>query len=350
MTKTVAEKKYNFISEKDGLAVLINEKANKLFYLLRNFDSSKLDTEPFFKNYFADHHLGKRLVFSIENSAHILYHAIKKCNKPVDEISMADYGAGLGTLFMLGSLLGVKRFIYNDHLAEWKNNAKLICSTLGIPVTEYIVGDISAVLQYATDNHFTYDIIASRNVIEHIYSLPDFFGSIHRHNADCIIYSTTTASYHNPAMHLIHILHHKKIEKNHYRAQREAFIKKKYNNFSDEQLNTLVQLTRGMWKNDIDKAIDNFLQNNAIKPDRYLYTNTCDLETGVWAEHLLSKKAYKEILATAGFKMEYSGGFWDTHYSSVFKNIFTQFFNKMIRIAGKKGYVLSTFINVVAYN
>src|SRR4051812_29669882 len=102
------QSKYFFLQEQDELSKLINAKANELYHSLKTFDASSLQTSDFFKNYFADHHLGKRLIFSIENSAHILYQSIKKSHKKVEELNIADYGAGLGTLFMLGSMLGVK--------------------------------------------------------------------------------------------------------------------------------------------------------------------------------------------------------------------------------------------------
>lgn len=338
-----------FLSVKDELSKAINSKANELYYLLSNFDASGLQTSDFFKDYFANHHLGQRLIFSIQSSAHILYQSIKKTNKKIEELNIVDYGAGLGTLFMLGSMLGVKRFVYNDHLSEWKNNAELICNTFNMPITAYVVGDIKNVIDYANTASFKFDIVVSRNVIEHIYSLPDFYKTISQHNPDTVVYSTTTANYHNFATRIQHILIHRKIENNYYSVQRKKAIQQFHPELSDEQLTKLTALTRGKALSDFSEAIDNYLQHKPVIPVPYLKTNTCDYENGVWVEHLLAKKTYTEIINTAGFSLEYSAGFWDTNYKNNLINFCTKILNRLIKLMGKSGYLISPFINVVAY-
>jgi hypothetical protein len=79
-----------------------------------------------------------------------------------------------------------------------------------------------------------------------------------------------------------------------------------------------------------------------------LGTNTCDYKTGVWAEHLLTRKNYKAIIEEAGFASDYTPGFWDTHYKYGLFNFITTCFNRIIKMMGKKGYWLSPFVNVVA--
>ncbi|UEG49056.1 class I SAM-dependent methyltransferase [Ferruginibacter lapsinanis] len=346
----IAEKKISFVKVSDELSDTINNKANELYLLLKNFDASTLPTDDFFKDYFANHHLGKRLIFSIKSSAHILYQSIKKTNKPIGSINIVDYGAGLGTLFMLGSLLNVKRLIYNDHLPEWKNNAAIICNSLNIPVTDYITGDIADVIHYADRTGFKFDIIASRNVIEHIYDLSAFYKQINTHNASAIVYSTTTANYQNPAAHLQHILIHKKTEKKYFIAQRREQIKKIKKDITEEQLDELVSITRGRALHDFTNAVNDYLQKKNIKEVPYLNSNTVDCTNGVWAEHLLAKSTYALIIQSAGFKMEYSAGFWDTNYKSPVANFLAGCLNLFIQLLGKKGYIISPFINVVAYN
>ena len=345
-----ANKKNIFLDEKDELSKLINAKANDLYILLKTFDASSLQTSDFFKDYFANHHLGKRLFFSIENSAYILYNSIKKSNKQIEELNIVDYGAGLGTLFMLGSMLNVKRFIYNDHLAEWKKNAELICIALKIPVTAYIVGDIDNVISYTNSENFVFDIIVSRNVIEHIYSLPDFYSTIKKHNNSSVVYSTTTANYHNLATRIQHILIHKRIEKKYYSFLRKKRIQTINPNFSEKELISLVALTRGKALTDFTEAVNNFSQNKPIAKVPYLKSNTCDYENGVWVEHLLSKETYQEIISNAGFSLEYSAGFWDTNYKKSVVNIAAKLLNRIIKLFGSRGYIISPFINVVAYS
>ncbi len=340
-----------FLNATDTLGELINSKANELFVALNSFDTNSLGIADTYNDYFIHHHLGKRLFFSIQNSAHILYESIQRCNKPVNEINAIDYGAGLGTLFMLGGMLGCKQFDYNDHLPDWQPTAAAVCKVAGINITNYVMGDINAVTDFANANNFQYDIVVSRNVIEHIYSLPEFYSVLYKHNPRAIVYSTTTANFHNPAMRLYHIYIHKKVEKKYYRQQRVEEIRKLQPFLSVEKLKELTKLTRGKGQQDFIEAVKDFTNGKAIKADTTLRSNTCDCIIGVWSEHLLTKKEYATIITAAGFKMEFSAGYWDTHYASAGMNVLAKILNSTISMLGKKnGILLSPFVNVVAYN
>lgn len=339
-----------FLAIKDELSASINQKANELFITLQSFDATKLDLEDTFRHYFIHHHLHKRLFFSIENSAFIIYHAVKKANKPVEDINIIDYGAGLGTLFMLCGMLGFKRAIYNDYLPDWKNAARSICGALKIPVTDYITGDIDGVLNYADANNFKFDIIASRNVIEHVYSLPRFYSLIYMHNKHCVVFSTTAATYHNPAMRILFYRLHKKLERKTYSGQRKEAIKNSWPTVTETQLNELVKKTRGKAKEDFTDAIEQYRQNKPVTPVLFLRSNTCDCFSGYWCEHILSKPEYNYFITQSGFKMEFTPGFWDTNYNSNLLNILTGFFNRIVLLLGKKGYILSPFVNIIGYN
>ena len=350
MTSIEQNKHFTFIHAEDDLASIINKKANELFSLLHNFDASALEIDDSFKNYFKDKHLGQRLIFSLQSSAQIIYQSVKRSGKSIHEINIVDYGAGLGTLYMLAGMLGFKRILYNDYLPDWRDTAKTVCESLNIPITAYITGDIDQVLDFATSNSFQLDIIASRNVIEHIYSLPRFYTLIYQHNKHAVIFSTTTANYHNPAMWFIHYRVHKKIEKLSYFPQRKKILTTKLERINEKSLIDLTKKTRGKAKEDLDKAISDYQQQKPINAVPFLHTNTCDAETGYWCEHLLKKNEHNQFITQAGFKMEYSAGFWDTHYKSPMMNIFARVLNKLISFTGKKGYIFSPFVNVIAYN
>jgi 2-polyprenyl-3-methyl-5-hydroxy-6-metoxy-1,4-benzoquinol methylase len=341
---------FEFLSSKDSTAATINKKANSLLKLLNDFDASTLEIAEHFKDYFKDKHLGQRLIFSIQSSAQILYQSIKRSGKNIYELTIVDYGAGLGTLYMLSGMLGFKRIAYNDYLPEWKDTAKAVCDKLNIHIDDYITGDIDEVINYAEANSFEFDIIASRNVIEHIYNLPRFYTLIHQHNKYAVIFSTTTANYQNPVMRLIHYRIHKKVEKNAYFNQRKEAIQKIWPAIIEQQLDELTNKTRGKAKEDFNSAITQYQQQKKIEPVAFLRSNTCDCTTGYWCEHLLKKTEYQYIVTQAGFKIEYTAGFWDTHYKSAAMNFVAKFLNKLILLSGKKGYILSPFVNVIAYN
>jgi 2-polyprenyl-3-methyl-5-hydroxy-6-metoxy-1,4-benzoquinol methylase len=341
----------HFLIADDELGVWINQKASELYQKLSHIDGNAFAAGDVYNDYFRNHHLGNRLFFSIQNSAHILYDAVKLSGKPLHEINAIDYGAGLGTLFMLGGMLGFKRFDYNDYFAEWKNIALAFCNTTGISIQDYITGDVEAVTAFAASKNITYDIVVSRNVIEHIYNLPQFYKAWYRHNRAAVIYSTTTANYHNPAMRWYHLYIHKKTEKQYYRQQRIEAIKKLQPAVPENTLKQLAELTRGRAMHDFEEAIALFSNNKPVAPVPYLRSNVCDCLTGVWCEHLLKKNEYQTIINQAGYKILYTAGYWDTHYRSVIKNMAAAILNRVIKIAGQdKAVVFSPFVNIVAYN
>lgn len=350
MHKEVTAQKNVFVAGSGPLANDINAKANELYQQLLSIDAASLETGNEYKDYFANHHLGRRLFFSLQNSAHIIYYSVKKTGKPVSDLTFIDYGAGLGTLFVLAGKMGFKKNIYNDYLPEWHQPAKTLCNAVQAKIDSYVPGDIDDVIKHAAENKIQYDIIASRNVIEHIYSLPHFYKSIYKHNAKAIVYSTTTANYHNPAMRFYHRQLHSMGEKNGYWEQRVNEIKKLSPGASKEQLEKLASLTRGKGQKDFADAVNDFFAGKEIAIDKTLRTNTCDCITGVWNEHLLTKKEHEEIITAAGFKMEYAPGYWDTHYKSTAMNIAAKIFNKIILLLGSRGIILSPFVNITAYN
>jgi 2-polyprenyl-3-methyl-5-hydroxy-6-metoxy-1,4-benzoquinol methylase len=339
-----------FIDKGDAFAADINAKAYELYCQLKNLDISRLDTAARYKDYFAKHHLGKRLFFSMQNSAHIIYYAVLKTQRPASDLSFIDYGAGLGTLFMLAGKLGFKRTMYNDYFPEWHQPARALCSLLGIQIDDYVEGDIDAVTKYAEKQNMQLDIIASRNVLEHIYSLPHFYGCIQQHNSNAVVYSTTTANYHNPVMRWYHVYVHNKWEKLFYRKQRLDEIKKLQPSIAATQLEELADITRGKAGKNFTDAIHDYMAGKPVVPDKTLRSNSCDCITGVWNEHLLKKTDYAHIIGGAGFKMDYTPGFWDTHYHFAFFNFATRLFNKLIMGLKNRGILLSPFVNVTAYN
>ncbi|MEN9570171.1 MAG: hypothetical protein RL172_1402 [Bacteroidota bacterium] len=337
-----------FLNASDELGKHINQKANELFAALHQLNAHSFEQADEYTNYFLQHHLGNRLFFSIQNSAHIIYQSVLLTGQPISQLNAIDYGAGLGTLFMLGGMLGFKRFDYNDHLPQWHVTAKNICKKIGINIQAYIPGDINAVADFAAQQNFRYNMILSRNVIEHIYSLPEFYTVLQHHNPQAVVYSTTTANYHNPAMRWYHRYIHKKVEKI-YLQQRINQIQKMLPALPAQQVLPIAKLTRGKGQQDFLTAVQAAAAGIPITLPAGLATNTCDYEYGVWCEHLLTQQQYRSIISSAGFKMQYTAGYWDTHYSNPLFNIAASFFNTCIGILGKKkGVLLSPFVNVIA--
>lgn len=339
---------YKFIEPVDETARLINDKANLLYQKLLNLDISDAAIDDFGKHYFINHHAGRRLIFSLQSSADIIYKAVKKYDKPINETSFMDYGAGLGTLFLLAGMVGFKKTYFNDYFPQWAGFAKIICDKLNISITGFISGDIDSVIDYAQQNKITIDIVASRNVVEHIYNLRDFYSKLYRSGITSLCYSTTTANFHNPAMRLKHHWYHNKVERNFYRKQREELIKEIKPTINTYDLAQLVKQTRGRAFADFTNAVEQYFNKEPVQPDPLLGTNTCDCKTGVWAEHLITRHQYFGIVEKAGFIASYTAGFWDTHYKYAFVNLVTRCLNRIIKRLGSRGYWFAPFVNVVA--
>lgn len=334
-----------FLKAEDELALNINEQSNLLFSKLKNLEVDSLGLPYHCLHYFKGSHF-KRLFFSIETSAHLLYKAISLAGKPVREIVIMDYGAGVGTLYSLAKMIGCKMVLYNDHLAEWKLSAQLIGRAIGVEADRYIVGDVDECLQYLDANNISCSVIASRNVIEHVYKLDYFYSAIEKKQPQAIIYSSTTANWKNPITRLQHSQIHKFWEKK-YRMMRREMIEKISPNISPQNLDQLADITRGKAGVDISDAVNTFLKTGRLPPATKHNGNTCHPETGVWAENLLPYMSYRKLIPPS-YSVTFIPGFWDTHYTRSWKNLIGMTLNPIIDANRNIGLVLAPFIYVVA--
>jgi 2-polyprenyl-3-methyl-5-hydroxy-6-metoxy-1,4-benzoquinol methylase len=335
-----------FLPQKDALSRTIQEQAADLMKRLTELPVEKLGMPPHCLDYFKSSHF-KRLFFSIETSAHLLYRSITLKGKPVAETVIMDYGAGVGTLYMLAKMIGCKTVVYNDHLEDWKTSALLIAKAIGINIDEYIVGDIKDTLETLAQKNIQCDIITSRNVIEHIYKLDVFFSTVYTYQPEAVIYSSTTANFHNPASRIKHILWHRKWEK-YFLPQRQTLIREKIREISEPDLIRLAKATRGLALQDFEDAVESF-RDQGTTPDPSVHrTNTVETSSGVWFEHLLPFDSYRKLISSAQYQLLFEPGFWDTHNTNSVKNLLGTVLNPMVRATGKAGIRLAPFIYVIA--
>ena len=333
-----------FIEETNELSRNIQSKSAQLFLLLTKIEVDKLDIPNYCLVYFKKSHLN-RLFFSIQTSAHLLYRAILEKRKPVQEIILLDYGAGVGTLYLLAKMIGCRMVVYNDHMDDWKNSAATIARMINVHIDQYVVGDIAQTLDHLNKNQIQCDMIISRNVVEHIYDLARFFDATYNDQPHALHYHSTTANIYNIASHLKHVLWHKKWESI-YSVKRMDLIEKEIGRGEQSQL--LTRKTRGLAGEDLKNAIE-VGKATRIYPDPSIhYTNTCDPVTGVWAEHLLSAKQYRKMINHKQYDLKFAPGFWDTHYKNGIVNGITGILNYVIRLLGKGGMYISPFIYIIA--
>ncbi len=333
-----------FLSYGGGLSDRINAASQELFDDLSRLRIKDLDIPEQCRPYLESSHFN-RLFFSIQTSAHLLYRAIERKGKNPEEMVMMDYGAGVGTLFLLAKKIGFKTVIYNDHLEDWKQSAKVIAEACNIHIDLYIVGDIDKTLQDILERGLICDLITSRNVVEHIYKLDHFFNAVYKSSKETLIFNSTTANIKNPASRIKHILWHNKWEK-HYRRQRyEKIISK---GVAETDAKKLAAATQGLAVEDIDHAVEKFKSSGKIISVKNVRSNTCDPSNGVWAEHLLTYDEYRQLADPKKYSIEFEPGFWDSHYKKPWKNILGNTMNMVGRLGKPAGFLTASFIYVIA--
>lgn len=335
-----------FLPTEDELSLLIRKKATELYEKFQQLNVDKLGMPDYCLQYFKGSHF-KRLFFSIETSAHLLYRSIRLQKTPVSELVIMDYGAGVGTLYTLAKMIGCKTVIYNDHLSDWQKSARLLAEAIGVKVDLYIVGDIDETLLQLQENKIHCHIITSRNVIEHIYKLDYFYHAISAKQPQALIFSSTTANYKNIVARYIHIRLHKKVEKI-YITQRIEIIKKRIPGLDIQTTEQLAHLTKGLAGKDLDQSILQYKNTNKFPQPVNCKSNTCDPHSGVWAEHLLSFEEYRALVHEEKFTVQFEPGFWDTHYNNNWKNRFCRLLNRIIHLNKASGFRLASFIYVIA--
>lgn len=336
-----------FVVPQDELSALINEQANVLYQRLRSLPVASIDMPDFAKNYYRDRHID-RLFFSVQTAAIMLYDGIMMTGKHHKDVVVMEYGAGMGSLYLLTNMVGCKMVIYDDIEPRMTDGAKSVAAFLNIRIDHFICGDHHYAIDYMKQYGIQCDIILSRNVIEHIYDLDDFYGSMAAAQPDAILYFSTTANYYNPMMYAFHYYVHRKFEKI-YAPRRAEMIREIIPEISTSDLSRLAKASRGLAMQDFKNAVTAFRDKKTMPDPSRFYTNTCDPESGMWQENLLKESDYRRIITSKGYTLHYRGAFWDTHYSSSFKNFITKGLNSITRALGPaKGVYTSPFVYIIA--
>ena len=337
----------HFLQPVDELSALINRKAFILFKAMAKMPMEQLGLPAMPLKYYLEKHQQRRF-FSVQTAAELLYRSINLKNKPVDELVVMDYGGGTGSLFLLAKMIGCKKVIYNDILEDMGLAARLISDHLCVDIDYFIIGDHDATLEALDREAVVCDIVLSRNVVEHIYDLNDFYGKMARYQPQAIIFFSTTANYRNPAMLWYHRWVHRKFEMK-YKPKRAAIIRQRLSTISDMELDRLATATRGLAMYDLEAAVTAYVQHQILPNPNIHYSNTCDPENGLWAEHIIPPADYKRILNRQGYACAVHPAFWDTHYRNGIKNMFASSMNILTRTLGKKkGLRTAAFIYVIA--
>lgn len=332
-----------FIDKNTALSTIINDACNILYGKINALRIDEIEIEPLFREYFMKCHFNRQL-FSLKTSADLLYEAIVTSGKKHTDIVLMDYGAGLGTLYLLAKIIGVKKAIYNDLMPEFGHAARLIDQALGYEMDEYIVGDTLATCEELRQKRIDCDIITSRNVLEHIYDLSYYFKLLHEYQPKAILYNSTTANWRNPATHIQHIYLHMQ-GRRFYAKGKKALIQEAIPGISEGDANKLTHILLQYGGDEFTQAIENFKVNQRMPPSKNDYTNFCTAD-GNWGEHMIRYSTYRSFAPQ--YTLEFKPGFWDIDYKNPVKQLVGKTMNALTRLLGKQGVLASSFIYIIA--
>src|SRR5882724_4671941 len=176
---------------------IVNRSAEVLEEKLRSLDCQALPVSDYCKRYYA--YDLRKITFMLQAYCIMLTSAIDLSGKKASEITLLDHGGGVGILSLLAKLSGIKMVIHQDIDPVISADARIIADKLGIPAEHYISGETKDFVEYVNQNNLNLNILGSRNVIEHIYSLDDFFKETSKIDSDrLVLYLNTTANAQNP--------------------------------------------------------------------------------------------------------------------------------------------------------
>lgn len=340
-----------------GIQVQLNEGATRLFAAISALNVQSSPLSPYSKRYFADYQ--KKLFYSLECGVYILAKAAVSVGKPLNQIALLDHGAGLGMICLLARASGFGKVVYSDVYDVSCKDAEWIGSALNLKADAYLCGQTHEVYAQVENAGLSPDVVTSRNVVEHIYDLGDFFVQTARLSAkELSLIVATTA---NPANLLVD-QYTQRIQRQaenkgssgkwskerdvalSFRTIREGMIREVFPSISASSVEALAKATRGMWKPYILEAVQEFNRTGVMPKPPHHPTNTCDPLTGNRTEHLMPAEDYLEIAHRSGWKGQVYAGFYNTRYSKAIFNLLARLANTLIRITGFRRLGLAPFV------
>lgn len=299
----------------------------------------------------------------LELYGRLLQLSFYKNSAPIQLSVFVDYGGGTGLLSLLAKEMGVGTVIYNDIYDVSCNDVRLISGALELPLDHIVWGDIDDLILYVHKNMITVNVIASYDVLEHIYDVESHFRQL-ASLSKCqfrVVYASGT-NIENPRC--VHNVKKEQIEAEYKNRKKEwghkerdilrAFFDVRKDiisayapKLSSKQVEWLSHSTRGLIKSQIEKCVAEYLKRGNIDYHPTHPTNTCDPYTGNWCEHLISKLWLKNVLQDAGFEVKILPGYYSTH-GSLLKRGFKIILNTMIYLLGRKSLFISPYYVVYA--
>jgi 2-polyprenyl-3-methyl-5-hydroxy-6-metoxy-1,4-benzoquinol methylase len=355
--------KYAKLPKNKTLINRINAASVIVYEKLKDYDVNKSnDISDYNKRYFGNLTSNETSVFhSLQKYSYLLIWVLSDVNIPLNKIVFMDYGGGHGMLALLAKAAGIGTVIHNDIYEVSCKDAQCIGNDLDLVADYYIPGDIDDVINFRNERDININVIANYDVIEHIYDIEDFLNKLKLlSDSYPSVFFASGANELNPRIKKRLRQQHIHFENNdrEFKAEkkptdetrslievRKIIISELNLDLNLEEIDQLVELTRGMMVDKIKQAATNYI-NTGNLPDKPLHpTNTCDPYTGNWFEHLMDPFHLKNILIKNGYDSEVIPGYYGVSEKLSY-NVVKSFLNMLISSNKTMGLRIAPFYSI----
>jgi 2-polyprenyl-3-methyl-5-hydroxy-6-metoxy-1,4-benzoquinol methylase len=255
---------------------------------------------------------------------------------------IVDFGGGHGFLSLFLKSLGYQT-VYCDINPLSVKTISLIKEEVGFGPDFIVAGSVAELKRFSIDNHLIQNNLIATDLIEHVYDLQDFFRQLQQINPCFEMVFTTGSNPENPYKCRQLRRYMAQTEKVYF-TKRKAFIQTNADHLTETETNTLAKLSRGKIYPDILKMLNAYQETGKFPPAPDDDFNTCDPETGNWAERILSLKTYKQLASEAGFRANFIPGFYNEERNLKILSLVFRLLNFCIRKSGKFGFKLAPYL------
>ena len=303
---------------------LISTAAADAFALkLQSVDTDQLPLSDYDRRYLT--HLLQHARYYSRIYAFLLNRVVALSGRPPAQMVLMDYGAGNGLMGIMAKASGIGRVYLVDNNPVFLDAARSLAGAMGISVDGYVCGDITADPGAFHSLHL--DAVVGFDVIEHVYSLPEFFRQLASLNNEVTVVMGTGANTHHPikAARFRNLQRRDELvggnpddftlygaaPERAFRSQRLDIITAAFPDLDRKTADELANRTRGLRKEDILQVVHQY-STHGVLPDAPAHpTNTCDPQSGSWTEHLVPAEEYASMMRAAGFTFRLDTGFYN---------------------------------------
>ncbi len=301
-----------------------------LYDRLKQINFSQLGISDYSLNYIA--RLRPHLDYYFEIYRHVLDALLAHLGGDAASLTVVDYGGGHGFFSMYMKEHGVGRVIYVDNNPAAVHTVQSVGTETGLLPDVVLQGDARRLRQWCEAQCVMPDGLIGLDVIEHIYTLDDFFGDLYAVAPSLTMLFTTGSNPYNHRVvsRLRRVMRNDELgtqEKPGFLQQRRQYIADHFAGFSDKELDYWATHTRGLMYEDVERAVRSHSPN--LLRDPY---NTCDPATGSWTERILSLEEYRGLVQPYRSDVYLTNGFYDVGTSKMGRGV-RRFLNRLLRNA-----------------